>query len=209
MAETGISLESVLIELWLKLFHSMLEDVKQDNYDDLNSMKEELIETGEVKNHSMSGARSIFKFNKMIFLCTQIIDYNSVLFNKFKNHFEKFDIKLIDEEYGLRYRNEIAVARTINNIINYKYDLSDMAYWKKAMRILTNQLNQKINLTEANLIATCESQLKIIHKLDDIVKSISIEVEKYNDKIDEVIIDCTKNLEIADSRSNINEQYFT
>nr|AKU41979.1 P8b [Emaravirus idaeobati] len=195
MSEIGITIEDLLENLWIELFNAISEYAKIGEYDDLINLKDELLDGGEAESFSKPGLKVIFKFNKLAFICTQIVDYNNILYNKFKNHFDKFGIKMLNKDYTLRYRNPIGLAREIFNHVNFKMDLSDVEYWNGFFMTVTDELNKTRSIMESEYITRCENQLKIIHKLDGIIRTIQKKSKEYDDSTIKNYIDFTMYLD--------------
>nr|WID88839.1 P6 protein [Jujube yellow mottle-associated virus] len=188
MDYSDISLESILLDLWNELFTNIIEYCKGEKYALYESMMQQLLANGELNQNEMPSAESIFKFNKIVFICTQIVDYDSVLEKYFKKHFEKFNIRMIKKDYNLRYRNKIALARMLNNNVNYNNDLSNLEYWDKLFRNIKKQSFQNSNMSELSSIAMLENYLKIIAKLNKIIGNVMNDLEEYKTPIGELSI---------------------
>ncbi|DAZ87276.1 P5 [Arceuthobium sichuanense virus 1] len=184
MSQLNLSIESVLIDLWHDLFYSLAEYLDHEIYDEVIDMKIQLVDDGELNSTTSFEKTAVLKFNKMVFICTQIVDFNGILKNKFKNHLEKFNITLIEKDFRMRYRNKIALSRTIYNTINFNKDLSKIDYWDKALSNISKQSMKNINMAEATLVITCENHLQIIAKLNDIIKNVMNDTDEFKTALD-------------------------
>ncbi|AKU41976.1 P6 [Emaravirus idaeobati] len=171
----------VIIEVWYELFENLIGYIDRDDYEDMKKMRKLLLDNGEIDPEVVSSIKSVSKFNKIVYLCTQIVDYDSCIYNKFKKHLEMFDIKMMKKDFNLRYRNKAVLSRMIAESIDLNKEDIDMTLWDEKLTIISKKLRDYSYKTEIDLMATCTEYMKIINKLQETLDAVSGAINNHND----------------------------
>ncbi|AKU41977.1 P7 [Emaravirus idaeobati] len=179
------SINKIIMGVWSELFDELSKHISWREVNEIRDIKEQLmngvsVDSLTVKNHNL-----LYKLNKLLYLCTQIVDYDSIIYSKLKVYLDLFDISIVNRDFNLRHRNLKDLSRLIATVIDINHERLNTILWERKLEAIANRMNENCQENEINLISKCENYLSVINNLEKTISNINSVMERHNKSVND------------------------
>nr|QYF49521.1 MAG: P6 protein [Yunnan emara-like virus] len=184
MSSLNMNTTEILLKIWDETFEQIATFFDSVWYDKLITLQKKLMADGVIFCGIYNDDPELIeKFNTIVLISTMVVDYESLIADKFNDYFELCNIKLNNVEFNLRYVNKALLSRRLNEKADFKKNCHDLSYWTSTLKTISRGMYDEMYKSQVDCIVTCENYLRMINTLNKTIGKIVNNVKEHNSSI--------------------------